>query len=133
MVVKFHDRGQKKIEWRRVRKNINFLILFIPRSSDCEKPFRGFSEIFKLNISYEFTSFSIFWPNQKIRNFLKIIFSGILYISCAPMLRNFQRHSYTTCARSVFLFCNYLIHHFSAITEFSIFLGHPHVHSYIGG
>ena len=83
---KFHDRGQKKA-WvtYMVRKYIYifFLILSIPWSSNCKKkPFRGFSEILLHPIYYEFTSFSIFWLNKKIREKnKKSIFSGILYIS----------------------------------------------------
>ena len=61
------------------QKNIRFLILFIPQSSDCKKPFRGFSEILLHNISYEFTSFSIFWPNKKNREKNVISVSGIPY------------------------------------------------------
>ena len=43
---KIHDRRQKKAwAWCLVRKYIRFLILFIPRSSDCKIFYRGFSEI----------------------------------------------------------------------------------------
>ena len=43
----------------RVRKYIRFEILFIPRSSNCKKPFRGFSDILLLHISYESIVFHI--------------------------------------------------------------------------
>ena len=57
--------GKRKLEWRRVRKYIRFLILFIPRSSNCKKPFRGFAEILIHKTTYEFRSFSIFYPTKK--------------------------------------------------------------------
>ena len=54
--VKHSMTGRKRMhEWRRVRKYIRFWILFIPRASNCKKPFRGFSDILLHNISYEFT------------------------------------------------------------------------------
>ena len=49
-------KSRRKFEW--------FLILSIPQSSNCKKPIRGFSKILIHNIFYEFTSFSIFWPNK---------------------------------------------------------------------
>ena len=70
--------GKRKLEWRRVRKYIRFLILFIPRSSNCKKPFRGFSEILIHKISYEFTSLSIFYQIKNSEKYI-ISFSGTPY------------------------------------------------------
>ena len=52
--------GKRMLEPCRIRKNICFFILIIPRPSVASKPFRGFSEILIHKISYEFTSFFIF-------------------------------------------------------------------------
>ena len=80
--VKHSMTGDKrKLKWRRVRKYIRSLILFIPRASNRKKPFRGFSGILLHNISYEFTSFFLLWPNQKIHVFLW--FSAAFLIDCA--------------------------------------------------
>ena len=72
--------GKRKLEWHRVRKYIRFLMLLIPRASNCKKPYRGFSEILLNNITYKFTSFSYFDPTNK---------SAIFF-------NNFQRHSLLT-------------------------------------
>ena len=69
--------GKRKLESRRVRKYIRFfLILFIPGSSNCKKKScRGCSEN-----SYEFTSFSIFYPTKNPRKKNVISFSVISYL-----------------------------------------------------
>ena len=100
--------GGSKIPWQRAKVSLSdvefekiFLLFFlsIPLSSDCKKPFRGFLEILLHNLSYEFTSFSIFWQNQKFR--------GKKY-------SKFQRHFLLTaldnkkicaCAQRIFWFC----------------------------
>ena len=69
--------GKRKLKWRRVRKYICFLILFIPRSCNCKKPFRGFSEIYYTTFFMNLHNFPYFDPTKK---------SAIFFY-------NFQRHS----------------------------------------
>ena len=133
---------KRKREWCRVPNNIRFLILIIPRSSDCQKPFRGFSEILLHNISYEFTSFFPYFDqnkNPRKKNILS--FCGIPYWR-RPSKNLRIRTTYflvwvwhrwsvglmKSKIVKVKLFENYLTHHLPAITEYSIFLGHPYVY-----
>ena len=61
--------GGVKILWQRAKESLSDvefgdeqnqkIIHQNSTSSDCKKPFRGFSEILKHKISYEFKSFSI--------------------------------------------------------------------------
>ena len=127
--------GKRKLEWRRARKYIRFfLILFIPRVSNCKNLFadsRFYYTTFLKNLHH----FPYFDPTKK---------SAIIFFY------NFQRHSYNICASSVTAhahnaifvilvwallarivdeiensksksFYNYLTHHLPAITEFSFF------------
>ena len=130
--------GKRKLEWRRVRKYIRFLILFIPRASNCKNPFRGFSEILLHNISYEFTSFSIFWPKQKIRKFFLMIPYWLRSIKKSAHAHNvfFGFGFWALLARIVDEIENsrskiilYLPHaSFARYHRIFIFLGHPNVH-----
>ena len=134
--------GKWKLEWCRVKKNIRFLNLFIPRSSDCKNNFS--------RILGNFIRRHVVW--------IYIIF----HILTQPKIREnkyskFQRHSLLTALHkknlrmrtTYFLvlvfghrwsvglmkskivkvksFYNNLIHHLLAITEFLIFLGPPNV------
>ena len=72
-------RGKRKLEWRRVRKYIHFLILFIPWSSNCKKPF---SQIFGNFITQHFLWIYIIFhilTQPKIREKIAKGFSGIPY------------------------------------------------------
>ena len=80
----------------KLKKN-HFLIFFIPRSSDCKKPFCGFSEIFNTQ-NHLYININIqIWPNKKIRE------SAAFLIDCAPLKR------ICACAQCVVLF----VHHWS--------------------
>ena len=66
-VKNFMTEGKGKLEWRRVRKYIRFIILFIPWSSNCKKTFsRIFGNFNTQNLLWIYIIFHIF-PNQKIR------------------------------------------------------------------
>ena len=127
--------SKRKLEWCRVRKNIRFLILFIPRSSDCKKKlFLGFSEILIHKISHEFTSFSIFYLTKKsTKKYLKFQQHSLLtalHKKSAYAHNEFFGFGFCASLQSVGLmkskivkvksFYNHLTHHFPAITEFPI-------------
>ena len=57
--------GKRKLAWCRVRKNIRFLILFIPRSSDCKNLFTNFRKFHYTTILMNLHHFSYFDPNKK--------------------------------------------------------------------
>ena len=63
---KFHDQGQRKLEWRRVRKYIRFLILFIPRSSICKKNLiADFRKLYYTTFLMNLHHFPYFDPTKK--------------------------------------------------------------------
>ena len=64
--------GKRKLEWRRVRKYIRFLILFSQRSSDFRK---FYCTTFLVNLH----NFSYFDPTIKSVMFFFTIFSGIIH------------------------------------------------------
>ena len=99
--------GKRKLEWCKVRKYFRFFVLFIPRSSNCKKPFRGFLEILIYTISYEFTSFSIFHPPKTFAQKYIISFNGIHY-----WLRSIKK--ICACAQRIFWF---LVFGFCALLE----------------
>ena len=73
-----------------------FLILFIPRASNCKKPFRGFSEILLHNIFlWIYIIFHILTQPKNPRNFF-LQFSAALFI--APMKK------ICACAQCIFWF-----------------------------
>ena len=123
--------GKRKLGW--VRKFISFLIFFIPRSSDCKKPFRGFLEILIHKISYEFTSFSIFWPNQNPRNFFYKFQRHSLFAALVNKKLRMRTTYFLVLGHrwnlglmkskiiEVKSFYNYLTHYLPAHTEFSFF------------
>ena len=71
--------GKRKLEWCRFRKYIRFLILFIPRSSNCKKPFHGFLEIYYTKSLMNLHHFQYFTQSKNPREKKIISFSGIPY------------------------------------------------------
>ena len=132
--------GKRKLEWRRVRKYIYvFKFCSSPDPAIVKKPFHGFWKFYYKTFLMNLDNFSYFDP---IKNMQKKCYE-------------FQRHSLLTALHEknlrmhtmyllvlVFGHCwsvglmkskivkvksfyNYLINHLPAITEISIFLGHP--------
>ena len=72
--------GKKKLEWRRVRKYIRFLILFSQRSSDCKKPFsRIFGNFIAQHFLWIYIIFHILTQPKNPLFFFFTIFSGIIH------------------------------------------------------
>ena len=116
--------GVVQILWRRakekcrIRKYIRFLILFIPRSCECKRPFRGFSEILIQKISIWI--YIIFHILTQPKNYTK------------KKCYKIQRHSLfrhgTGLMKSKIVKVKLVWNYFPPITEFSILVGHPNVH-----
>ena len=83
--------GKRKLEWRRVRKNIRFLILFIPRASNYKKnPFRGFSEIFI--IQHFLMNLHNFLYLDRTKKFIKKNSAAFLN-DCGPWKKSAHAHN----------------------------------------